>query len=175
MFKLVLVAILALWANAYELSFDDGYINAHTEVLGDSNINPSTKMISSNLSKEDSIESLKGKININAVDLKSGKEKRDSNMCELLNVTIHPDISFEIQSVQKVEDKYIISGILTLNGISRNISSRAEIIESTESLSIEGGFDIELTDYGMQPPKMFFLTVRNKIDISYLLNYKKAN
>ena len=175
MFRLVLVAFMAIFANAYDLKFDGGHIIAHTEVLGDSKIDPLTKNINATLVKEDSIESLGGKVWIQTMDLKSTNEKRDSNMYEMLNATIHPNISFEIKSVQKVQDSYLVGGILTLNDISKEISSHAKIVENGETLSMDGGFSIELTDYGMQPPKMFFLTVRNKIDISYLLNFKKVN
>jgi polyisoprenoid-binding protein YceI len=118
---------------------------------------------------------LNGKVWIQTLDLKSTNEKRDVNMYELLNATIHPNISFEIKSVQKVQDSYTLNGILTLNGISKEVSSNVKIVEGSDSLSMDGGFSIELTDYGIEPPKMFFLKVRNKIDISYFLSFKKAN
>ena len=175
MFRLVLVALMAIFANAYDLRLDGGHIIAHTEVLGDSKIDPLTKNINATLVKEDNIESLNGKVWIQTLDLKSTNEKRDVNMYELLNATIHPNISFEIKSVQKVQDSYTLNGILTLNGISKEVSSNVKIVEGSDSLSMDGGFSIELTDYGIEPPKMFFLKVRNKIDIAYFLNFKKAN
>jgi polyisoprenoid-binding protein YceI len=174
MFKLIVTALLALSLSATDLPLKSGFIQAHTEVFGDNAIDPATNKVSSNLRMEDSIESLKGTIQINALDLKSDKEKRDANMYELLQTTLHPTISFEIIKIVKNEANYTIVGNLTLNGVAKLISSEATISQRDEEINMFGQFAINLTSFGMEPPTMFFLTVRNQIDVMYNLHYAKG-
>lgn len=174
MFKLMVTVLLALGLSAADLPLKSGFIQAHTEVFGDSAIEPSTNKISSSLQMEDGIESLKGTIHINTLDLKSDKEKRDANMYELLQATLHPVISFEIIKIVKNEQNYTVVGNLTLNGVTKLISSEATITQREEEINLFGQFAINLTSFGMEPPTMFFLTVRNQIDITYNLHFTKG-
>lgn len=174
MFKLIVMALLAFSLNASELAFQNGFIQAHTEVFGDSSIEPATQKVSSSLQMQESIESLNGIITINTLDLKSNKEDRDSNMYELLQATLHPTISFEIIKVVKNEQNYTLVGNLMLNGITKLISTDATITQREEEINIFGQFPITLTSFGMEPPSMFFLTVRNQIDITYNLHFTKG-
>lgn len=174
MFKLVLVLLFALIANAAELQLLDGKIQAHTEVFGDSTIDPQTTNIIAKVNKDDSIESLRGEFSIAALSLASDNKDRDTHMYEVLKVKQSPNIIFYITSLTKVEDKYKINGILKMNHIRRNISSMATINETEKNISLNGDFSIKLTDFGLEPPKMFFLTVRNQIDIKYNFNFNKG-
>lgn len=173
MFKVLVLVFIGLFANAANLNVVQGEIKAHTEVFGDSKINPSTKEIKSDLVIGDSIESIKGKIYFATMSLISDTKDRDSNMYELLNATKFKTISFDISSINKIENEYELNGSLTLNGITKEISAKTAINEENNSLAFSGGFSINLTDYGMKPPKLLFLTVRNQIDISYNIELKK--
>jgi polyisoprenoid-binding protein YceI len=173
MFKLILTAFLALSCIASELNLNSGFIQAHTEVFGDSNINPSTNKINSRLTMNDTIESIQGIIAIESFDLKSDNSKRDTNMYALLNASVHPSISFEFSSITLKEKEATIEGFLTLNGMKKPIVSTSTITETDNKINLFGNFSILLSDYGMTPPSMFFLTVRNQIDIMYNLHYTK--
>jgi polyisoprenoid-binding protein YceI len=174
MFKLIFIVLLALSASATDLAIKSGFIQAHTEVFGDSTINPATQNVSSTLQIEDSFESIQGIISINAADLKSDEEKRDANMYELLQTKLYPVISFEIIKIVKNEQNYTIMGNLTLNGTTKLISTDAVINQRENEINIFGQFPITLTAFGMEPPKLLFLTVRNEIDITYNLHYTKG-
>lgn len=174
MFKLIFVALLAIIANAGSLSFQNGFIQAHTEVFGDSNINPATNKIMSSLTMDEGYESLKGTVSLETLALKSDNEKRDANMYELLNATLHPKVSFEMINVSKTNDEYTVEGNLTLNGVTTPVSSKVVIKEEGNKINLFGNFSILLSSYGMKPPKLLFLTVRDQIDITYSLNYNKG-
>lgn len=173
MYKLILVLLLAVFANAGELELVDGKIQAHTEVFGDSSINPSTKKIDVEAKKGDSIESILGKIEIDAVSLVSDNKDRDEHMYEVLKVTDSPKIIYTITSIAKADDKYKINGILTMNHATKPVSSTAIIAQSGEEIVMDGDFSINLTDFNLEPPTMFFLTVRDQIDIKYSFNFKE--
>lgn len=176
MHKLLMLVFLSVFAFANNLVLQNGEIEAHTEVFGDNEINPKTQNIDSSLNYENSIESIRGKINILSSSLKSKKEDRDKNMYELLNSSIYPNITFNITDIKKDKNKqFQIKGNLTLNAVTKEIISLVTIEESENIFSINGTFFIKLTQFNMKPPKMFFLTVRDKIDIKYNLIYKKDN
>lgn len=175
MYKILFMLCLLFSLNlgAVDLQLDKGKIQAHTEVFGDSEINPQTSSISSNLSIDEKIESLRGELSFKTLSLRSDNEQRDTNMYELLNAKVFPNISFKIASIQKNKDEFILKGTLTLNDIKKEISSKLNIFEKGNSLELKGDFTIKLTNFGIEPPSMFFVTVRDQIDIKYDLLYKK--
>ncbi len=167
MFKLLIVLSLVLFANASNLSVQKGEIIAHTEVFGDSEINPTTKDVKADLTMNDTIESIKGKIYFDTISLISDKKTRDEHMYELLQAEKFKTITFDIKSIVKTDVDYEIKGVLTLNGVQKNIKAKISINKQNNQLLLTGGFSFNLTDFSLEPPTMMFLTVRNRIDISY--------
>lgn len=174
MFKLLVILSLALFANANNLTIQNGEIKAHTEVFGDSEINPTTKNVKADLTIENSIESIKGKIYFETLTLISDKKSRDEHMYELLQVEKFKTISFDIRSITKNETDYEIKGALTLNGITKNIKAKIIINQQNNQISLNGGFSFNLTDFNLEPPTMMFLTVRNQIDITYNISLNEV-
>ena len=173
MSKILIILCLSLAAIASSLNIKKGEIIAHTEVFGDSQINPSTKEINTFLTIQKEVESIRGKIYFDTITLISQKRDRDSNMYELFNFQKYKNISFDISNIVKNENGYYINGDLTLNGITKNITTNGEIINNKDAILLKGGFSFNLTDFNLEPPTMFFLTVRNQIDISYNIQLKK--
>ena len=173
MSKILIILCLSLALNAANLNIQKGEIIAHTEVFGDSQISPSTKEINTFLTIQKEVESIRGKIYFDTITLISQKRDRDSNMYELLNFQKYKNISFDISNIVKNENGYYINGDLTLNGITKNITTNGVIINNKDAILLKGGFSFNLTDFNLEPPTMFFLTVRNQIDISYNIQLKK--
>lgn len=173
MYKLIFILLLSIVANATTLSLVNGKIQAHTEVFGDSTINPETEKIVTNLAMADSIESISGKFEIEAISLISDNKDRDNHMYEVLHAIESPKISFVLSSISKAENNYIIEGDLIMNGISKHVSSQASIVEKDMYLDLDGNFSIKLTDFNLEPPTMFFLTVRDLIDIKYSFHFEE--
>ena len=174
MFKLLVILSLALFANANNLTVQNGEIKAHTEVFADGQINPTTKNVKADLTIENGIESIKGKIYFETLSLISEKKDRDTNMYKLLNVEKFKTISFDIKSITKNETDYEIKGALTLNGVTKNIKAKIIINQQNNEILLNGGFSFNLTDFNLEPPKMLFLTVRNQIDISYNISLNEV-
>ena len=170
--KILLLVAVPFLLSAANLTLVQGEIKAHTKVFGDSNINPSTKVITVVASMDDAIESLKGKFSIKAQDLKSSKSDRDEHMHEALEVTKYPEIVVDIQSVVKIGDAYKLDGTVTLHGVTKPLSTIAQINKNENGLTINGSFSVNTTEHGMKPIKLLFLTVRERIDITYDLKLK---
>ncbi|XPV68632.1 MAG: YceI family protein [Halarcobacter sp.] len=172
--NLVFLLLLGSFALANSLVLQDGKIQAHTEVFGDSTINPASTNIESDLTMEDTLESIKGNISIKALSFVSDNKDRDEHMYKVLNSELNPTITFKLTSIVKQKDGYKLSGLLTLNGVSKKIDTLASIYDTNNTISFSGNFSILLTDFNMEPPTMFFLTVRDLIDIKYSLIYNKG-
>jgi len=172
MYKFMILVFLSAILNATMFSLQTGEIKAHTEIFGDSGIDPKTTIISSNLMMEEGVESLKGTISFKTFSLKSEKEDRDEHMHESMNSELHKSVSFYISRVKKLENDYEISGFVVLNGVKKEIKSVATITENTDTLKISGTFSIIMSDFSIEPPTLLFLSVRDQVDITYNLNYK---
>ena len=173
MFKIALFLIFSLGAFANDLSIIKGEIKAHTEVFGDSEINPQTTNLKSLLTINDKVESIKGEIFFDTLSLVSSKKDRDENMYKLLSSEVHKVISFSIKNIVKNETNYDINGVLSLNGVKKEITVKSDINEQNNQIVMVGGFSFNLTDFNLEPPTLLFLTVRNQIDINYNIELKR--
>ena len=171
--KLVFTLTLGLSLYASNLSVSNSAIMAQTEVFGDSQITPIRRDIKGELTIENSLESIRGNIYFKTITLISDKKDRDKNMYKLLNVDKFETISFDIKNIIKNENNYDISGILTLNGISKDIIVKSDISEEKSNILLNGKFSFNLTDFNLEPPSMLFLKVRNQIDITYKIYLKR--
>ena len=171
--KFLLLVATPLLLSAGGLDFVSGEVNDHTEVFGDSTINPSTKTITVNASMGEEIETLQGSFSIKTLDLISDNSDRDEHMYEALFASSQPNIVFTITQVTKNNDAYDIDGVLSLNGQSKPIHSLATISKENNNIALKGSFAINMSDHGVKPPKLLFLTVRNRVDITYEFILKK--
>lgn len=166
--KLSITAVL-LAASVYggNLSFESGTLKAHTEVFGDSTIDPMAKKATSHLSMDGSPSTLKGSIEVSMSDLFSDNKKRDEHMQEALESASFPKAVFDIKEViSKGGDTYILKGMMSLHGVSKPISFEGTISEEGNKVRIKAASGLKMTDYGIKPIKMMFLTVRDYVDLS---------
>lgn len=63
---------------------------------------------------------------------------------------------------------------MNLHGKNNNIEFESTIEEGKDNnYIIKSKSNLSLTDYNITPPKMFFLEVRNRIDLNIVLNLSK--
>ncbi len=177
MFKvLILLALVLSFGFASKLQLQEGLIKAHTEVFGDSTIDPSSENIKTDLFMENSLESLKGKIFLKAGDLVSDNKDRDDHMYETLNTLSHPLISYTINSIVKDDKRdngYILNGVLELHGVKKELDVDAEMVQNDGLINLRSKFSLKMSDFGIEPPVLLFLTVRDQVDIDVNLDLKE--
>jgi len=174
MFKILTIAVmLSGLLSASTLTFTNGTINAHTEVFGDSSIDPFTTQITSHLTLGSTLEQLSGDISIPSISLHSENSGRDDHMHEAMHAEVEKLISVKLTKVEKSDTLYKIYADLSLNGVTKQIVSICHIKEDEKSLNLKGTFNINMTDYNIEQPSMLFFTVRDKVDIKYNLSYRK--
>lgn len=161
----VLVFAASLYAG--NLTFESGSIKAHTEVFGDSSIDPVFKKATSKLSMEDSLSSLRGSIEVSLADFISDNKKRDAHMYEAMENDKFPRAMFEIKEVvAKGGDNVILKGSLSLHGVSKPMSFEGSVNEEGSKVRIKAKSTMKMSDFGINPPKMVFLTVRDQVDLN---------
>lgn len=172
MFKIILLICSCIALQA-QLIVSNGSVEAHTEVFGDSDITPVSTQITSKLVMDNGIESIHGGLIIKALSLKSAKEDRDKSMYELLHAIEYPTITFNIKKVYKMDGEYEMLGTLILNGVVKDVKTKAHITQNNNHLLMKGDFSILLSQFNMEPPTLLFLTVRDQIDIHYDVDFIK--
>lgn len=163
----LLVALLATSLFAGNLSFESGAIKAHTQVFGDSTIDPVAKKATSHLTMDTAVSSLKGSIEVSMGDLVSDNKKRDEHMQESLESVDFPKAIFELKEViAKGGDNYTLKGMMTLHGVTKPLSFEGTVAQESGKVHIKATSVLKMTDFGIKPIKMMFLTVRDQVDLS---------
>jgi len=171
----VLMLFIVVSLFGVTLTVESGSIKAHTEVFGDSTIEPYTKNVFANLVMDrDDITSLRGEIYIYVKDLVSDNEKRDEHMYEALESEKFPKIVLSVNGVTKSKEGYILHAQLKFHGTTKTMDIPAKIIKDAQKLSIASQFSIKYTDYGIEPITLLFLTVRDRVDINADIHLKEA-
>lgn len=168
MLKVSLAAVV-LTASLYagNLAFESGTIKAHTEMALDSTIDPFIKKATSHLSMESTPSTLKGSIEVSMSDLMSNNKKRDKDMQETLESSLFPKAVFEIKEVvAKGEDHYLLKGTMNLHGVTKPITFEGRITEESSKVRIQATSTLKMTDFGIKPPSLMFLMVRDLVDLS---------
>lgn len=149
------------------LNFESGSIKAHTEVFGDSTIDPVTKKITTHFSMEDDPKTLRGTADASMLDLISDNKKRDEHMRETLDGDKFHQATFEIKEVvAKGGDNYTLKGTMNLHGVTKPMSFEGMITQEGSKVRIKVAGALKMSDFGIKPPKMVFLTVRDQVDVS---------
>jgi polyisoprenoid-binding protein YceI len=165
----VIVTLLALtaWLSAASLSVVEGKVHAHTEVFGDTSIDPETTAITSYLTMPGSLESITGQIVVSMSALQSENKKRDENMHESMESEKFPNAVYVFDTITKSDNGYKIDGQLTLHGVTKPLSLQAKMNLDGTTVKMSGTSTLKMTDFGIEPPVLLFLTVRDQVDIDF--------
>ena len=98
----------------------------------------------------------------------SGNDNRDSNMLTYCNAITYPDIIFKSKMIAVNNESIDLEGIIEFAGKKRNLKTVANLIELNENeFSIQGEFEILLSDFGIPQPSLLFIKMEDNILIKY--------
>jgi len=165
--KLFLAVLISLPLLASNLSLQDGFVAAHTQMLMDSTIDPLNNHLHADLSMTDNdLTTLRGKLWIQLDLLSSDNTDRDKHMYEAMDVQKYPLASYIISRVTKVDNtNYTIEGTLNFFGQDRPLSLTSEITQNDGTITISATSKFLVSDFGMEMPCMMFMCVRDEVDI----------
>jgi polyisoprenoid-binding protein YceI len=164
---LVSLTLLSVLMYGSNLKFQSGYIKGHTEVFGDNTIDPVSHKATSKLTIVNNPDTIKGTVEVSIKDFISDNSERDEHMQSVMESSSFPKAIYNISSITPTGgDKYTLNGTLNLHGISKPLSFNGTITNEGKYVHIKAKSKIKLTDFGITPPKLLLLTVRNQIDLS---------
>ena len=126
--------------------------------------------------EQNSIINVEAKIDVNSIDTGNSKRDRHLKSPDFFDANNFPFISFVSSDVKKLENgKYIVTGLLTMRGITKNITLRGErkkninnnMVFSAETLIDRQDFEIS---WNRPFQKIAGMMVSNEVKI--LLNIK---
>lgn len=93
--------------------------------------------------------------------IESGKSKMNSITYDAMKADDHPDIKFEITEVTSIEGNRVQArGKLSMAGKSKLISPSGVISTKGNAISVKGQEEIDMTDYGIDPPTAMFGAIK---------------
>ncbi len=157
------------------LVFTKGDVMAHTSVFGDSTINPHSSTVVSHLTIDNQdITTLKGSVDVSLVNFKSDNSERDEHMGEALDIKKYTQTTYTIQSVTpSTNGQYTIAGTLNLHGTTKPITLKGEVITQNNQVTIKVETSFKMSEFGIQPPKLLFLNVRDQVDMKIDTTYSQ--
>lgn len=169
---LLLGLMLASSLIASSLVFSKGEVMAHTEVFGDSTIDPKTSSIESRLTIDGNITTIRGEVDVSLVDLKSDNSDRDEHMQEVLDVSKYTKTTFTIEDVKKVGTTFEVKGTLNLHGVTKPLTLKGDIVRVDNQVRLVLKNSFKMSEFGIEAPVMaFVLKVRDQVDISIDTTY----
>ena len=164
-----ILSILLSFAFGGNLSFGSGFIKGHTQVMGDDTIDPMFHKVSSKLTIDKNIESIRGTVLAEMKNFISDNSERDEHMQGALESNIFPSASLNVQEIMpKGGDNYAIKGNLLLHGVTKPVIFQGTIVQNDKTVHIKAKDSIKMSSFGIKPPKLVFLTVRDQVDISVI-------
>jgi polyisoprenoid-binding protein YceI len=97
----------------------------------------------------------------------SGNSNRDSHALEVLEALKFPNISFSANNIVENNGQLIIKGNLSFHGVTKPIEFKAKKTLLGKNLKIEGKFDINMKDYGVDPPGLMGVRTDEKIALNF--------
>ncbi|MBU1641778.1 YceI family protein [bacterium] len=171
--SLLLPLFAASWLMAADLVVTQGTVKAHTEVFGDSAIDPVTTELTSHLKMDKGIDSISGSIDAYVNALKSDNKDRDEHMVETLESAKYPVATYTFDEVVKTDKGYTINGNLNFHGVTKPLACAAQFSEKDNNVVLTGNSSFLMSDFKVVPPKLLFLTVRDQIDLDINITFEK--
>jgi polyisoprenoid-binding protein YceI len=111
----------------------------------------------------------------------SGNRNRDSNALASLDASRFPQVSLRIDRLMDVKREAagagakgmaVVEGVLTFHGVSKPISFPISGQFDGNRLQATASFPVSVTAHGIERPKLLFVPMDDRIDITVQLNAK---
>ena len=100
----------------------------------------------------------------------SRNENRDSHALEVLEALKYPNVTFVSQSVQPNADGSLtVAGRLTFHNVTRPVTVQATRKEAAGKMTVEGNFDVNLSDYKIERPSLMMMPVDDKMNLKFVI------
>ncbi|HZV12966.1 MAG TPA: YceI family protein [Candidatus Kapabacteria bacterium] len=123
---------------------------------------------------------MQASINIPVKSIKSGHDGMDNNMYDALKADKDPTITYQLTGITAAapsgtEYQIQTTGMLSVAGVQKQVEMNVYASKTDNGLKIHGKEDINMTDFGIDPPSFMFgaLKAGNKVTVSFDLILSK--
>jgi polyisoprenoid-binding protein YceI len=108
--------------------------------------------------------------------------QRDQNMRDWLNIKVHPDATFQLESVKVIAGdyksasssqpaKFEVRGTLTLNGVKQPLSGTAQGWREKDRVIVAGETNVDTSRHGLPQIRQAILTVGQNVKTAYRFSF----
>jgi polyisoprenoid-binding protein YceI len=109
----------------------------------------------------------KAEVKFKAEGLESGKNGMDRNAYKALKTDDFPWIEFKLSAFEaKPEGKALVTGNLTIAGLTKPITFDVETVQETGQITVSGSSAFKLTDFDVDPPTVLLGTIKTGDDVT---------
>lgn len=109
-------------------------------------------------------------------------QQRDQNMRDWLNIKVHPDATFQLESVKVLTGdyktagpsqpaKFEVHGILTLNGVRQPLSGTAQGWREKDRVIVAGETTVDTSKHGLPQIREAILTVGRNVKTAFRFSF----
>lgn len=124
----------------------------------------------------------KATLHFKTAALTTFSEQRDQNMRNWLNIKVHPDATFQLESVKVLSGdyktasasqpaKFEVHGTLTLNGVKQPLSGAAQGWREKDRLIVAGETTVDTSRHGLPQIREAILTVGKNVKTAYHFSF----
>ena len=99
--------------------------------------------------------------------MNTGNKARDADLRKALRFPEYKKLTLELVSLEKKQNKYQISGVITIGGVKQNYKSLASISKVSSQINATGRFSLKLSDFDIERPSYLFFKVKDTVEIKY--------
>ncbi len=105
-------------------------------------------------------------VQVDVTTFDSGNSNRDSHAMEVVDALTYPTATFKSTSLSSNGDKTNVSGKLTFHGVTKDIVIPVSFKWSKDQLVVDGSFDISLTEFNIERPKLLMIPVKDDLQFT---------
>ena len=113
----------------------------------------------------DPVGTLALEVRVRVGEFKTGSFLQDVAMRRHVDVKAHPQAVFRIESATGMLDDLAIEGSVTYRGVAVAVKARGRMAFSSDAATGEATFDLDLSRFGLQPPKFLVLEVADVVRV----------
>jgi polyisoprenoid-binding protein YceI len=108
------------------------------------------------------------RVELNVESLSSGNALQDREMWKLIDSKRFPIIAAELRDIAPgtPSGTYAASGDITLAGRVRRYSGSLTVLHDGDRVTVDGTLTLDITDYGLQPPRLLMFKVSPQVRVN---------
>ncbi len=162
-----------VFAQSYSLNNDTSFLEVHgTSSLHDWHVDAQQQMGTADINTSDALEINALNFSVVSESLKSGKSGMDKNTYKALKTDDYKTIDFKLTKVNTVDKltdnsfKVSAVGDMTITGVTKAVPIDFTFKLQGNQLLVEGEKPLKMTDFGIDPPKALFGTIKTGDEIN---------